>query len=149
MLIQSSWILVTAATGFAVGFLRWLFKFPRSLPGIISEINDGNVNPTNVPLIICLSAVSICGGACLGPEFALVQDIKFLKMREYLVKHFLQSNFGGGLSTLFLQHYGEEFHSDDHKLIVWCGMAAALGSLFPSSYLAALLILELSPKETM
>lgn len=48
---------------------------------------------------------------------------------------------GGGIAT-FIREY-VEFDDDDKKLVVLAGMAAAIGSLFPSPILTVLLFFEL------
>ncbi len=66
------WIAVTACAGFAVGLLRWVFEYPENMPGIFQEITMCHVDPKWSPLTYLISAISLGGGASLGPEQALV-----------------------------------------------------------------------------
>ncbi len=66
-------MLVTTGTGFVVGTLRWAFEYPENLPGIFQEIYDYHVHWEWSPLTLLLSALSLAGGASLGPEAALVR----------------------------------------------------------------------------
>ena len=68
---------MTSMTGLAVGTLRWITKYPRVSPGFIDEINSGHVDPTYVLHTLLISAISVSGGACLGPELALVRIIQY------------------------------------------------------------------------
>ena len=65
------WVAVTAAAGVAVGLLRRLTHLPEQTPGLIDDLKDKHVDPRLVPGIVAVSAVSLIGGASLGPEKAL------------------------------------------------------------------------------
>lgn len=65
------WIAVTAAAGVAVGLLRRLTRLPEELPGLIADLKEQHVDPKLVPGLAAVSAVSLIGGASLGPEKAL------------------------------------------------------------------------------
>ena len=67
------WVLVTGGAGLAVGVIRWLFSYPDNLPGIFKDIKSFHVEPKWIPLTYCISAISLAGGATLGPEQALVR----------------------------------------------------------------------------
>lgn len=119
------WIAIPAGTGFVVGVIRWLVDYPFNLPGLFAEIRDYHVEPKWTPWTFVISATSLAGGASLGPEQAL-------------------SNLGGGMATYIAEHYpAESMDSDDRKLLVLSGMAAALGALFPTPLLGVLMIHEL------
>ena len=62
------WIAVTAAAGIVVGLLRRLTRLPEQLPGLIADLQEEEVNPRLVPGTVLVSAVSLIGGASLGPE---------------------------------------------------------------------------------
>jgi H+/Cl- antiporter ClcA len=81
---------------------------------------------------VIISAVSLAGGASLGPEMAL-------------------SNIGGGLATCIHEYVIEIEDLEYRELMTLSGMAAALGALFPSPLLGVLLIIELGspPKSFM
>src|SRR3974390_3572655 len=61
------WVAVTAGAGLIVGLLHRLLHVPAQTPGIIAEIQTGEVNDRLVPAIATISAVSLIGGASLGP----------------------------------------------------------------------------------
>jgi H+/Cl- antiporter ClcA len=65
------WVAVTAGAGVMVGVLRSLTKLPARIPGLIADIEGAHVEPRLVPGIVVVSAVSLIGGASLGPEQAL------------------------------------------------------------------------------
>ena len=69
---EKYWMLITTGTGIAVGLTRWAFSYPDDLPGIFKEISDYHVHWEWSPLTLILSAMSLGGGASLGPEAALV-----------------------------------------------------------------------------
>jgi hypothetical protein len=118
------WIAITTATGFVVGCIRFFSAYPDNLPGLFQEIQAFHVDPTWAPYTIVLSAISLAGGASLGPEQGL-------------------GNLGGGLATYITEHY-LHFEDDDYrKLSVLGGMTAALGALLPSPILGVLMFHEL------
>lgn len=55
-----------------MGLIRWGFAFPDDLPGIFKEISAYHVDPHHSPLVVVISAISLAGGASLGPEQAMV-----------------------------------------------------------------------------
>src|SRR5262245_33179453 len=65
------WVAVTAGAGVLVGLLRRLTRLPKEIPGLIADLEDGHVEPRLAPGIALVSAVSLIGGASLGPEEAL------------------------------------------------------------------------------
>lgn len=108
--------------------LRYFTAYPDNLPGLFKEIKDCHVDPKYSITTIALSAISLCGGANLGPEQAL-------------------GNLGGGAATYLTQYI--TFEDDDRKLVVLSGMTSALGALFPTPMLAVLMLYELgSPPKT-
>ena len=111
---------------------RVLLKYPESIDGIFKEIEHYHVNPKYAPATILLSAISLGGGACLGPEQAL-------------------GNIGGGFATYLVENVIEFPNIADRQLVVLCGMTAAFGALFPTPVLGVLLIYELGqpPKPFM
>lgn len=116
-------MLVTTLTGLLVGCIRYFSKYPEDLSGFFKEINSCHVEPKHVPLTVTISAISLAGGGCLGPEACL-------------------GNMGGGLGTYISELMKLEDEAD-RKLVVLGGMGAALGALFPSPFLGVLLICEL------
>ena len=65
------WVAVTAGAGVVVGLLRSVTKLPAKIPGLIDDIESVDVDTRLVPGIVAVSAVSLIGGASLGPEQAL------------------------------------------------------------------------------
>lgn len=128
---KKSWILITGGAGLIVGLVRYLYSYPDNLPGIFKEITDYHVDPTWSPLTVFISAISLAGGASLGPEQAM-------------------GNLGGGMATYVVENL-LEFEPDNRKLVVLSGMSAALGALFPTPILGVLMIYELGnpPKAYM
>jgi H+/Cl- antiporter ClcA len=83
------WIFISGATGFLVGLVRWTFDYPSNLPGIFKEIQTYHVDPKWVCVTYLCSALSLAGGATLGPEQALVRNISFVSSYIYGVLSFL------------------------------------------------------------
>ena len=65
------WIAATAGAGLVVGLIRKLMKVPEKLPGLFEDLKSEEINPKEVPGLVLVSAVSLIGGASLGPEKAL------------------------------------------------------------------------------
>ena len=65
------WVAVAAAAGVVVGLLRRLTRLPWEIPGLFDDLQTEHVDPGLVPGIVAVSAVSLIGGASLGPEKAL------------------------------------------------------------------------------
>ena len=118
-----SWLFVTTVGGVLVGLMRAIPSFPSQLDGLFREVRDLSVQPSHAPLIFATSCLSLALGASVGPEAAL-------------------GNIGGALGTLL----GElRDQSDRRKAIsAYCGMAGAMGALFPSPVLAVMLMHELT-----
>ena len=57
--------------GVVVGLLRRLTHLPEQTPGLIADLEEQHVDARLVPGIVAVSAVSLIGGASLGPEKAL------------------------------------------------------------------------------
>jgi H+/Cl- antiporter ClcA len=117
------WVAVAAAAGLLVGLLRRYLRVPEVVPGLIEDLRQEHVEHRRVPAIVSVSAVSLIGGASLGPEVALGQ-------------------VGGGTADLIAERRGLE--DDDAKALTLSGMAGAFGGLFSSPLLASFLVLEVS-----
>ena len=65
------WVAVTAAAGIVVGLLRRLTRLPEDVPGLFDDVRAGHVDPRLVPGTVAVSAVSLIGGATVGPEKVL------------------------------------------------------------------------------
>jgi H+/Cl- antiporter ClcA len=106
-----------------VGLLRRLMRLPEELPGLIADLQEEHVNPRLVPGTVLVSAVSLLGGASLGPEKAL-------------------SYIGGGAGGWLSERRG--LGKDDTKLNTLSGFAGAFGGLFSSTVIVVMLILEIA-----
>ena len=62
------WVAVTTAAGVGVGLLRHLTHLPEQTPGLIADLEEQHVDARLVPGIVAVSAVSLIGGASLGPR---------------------------------------------------------------------------------
>ena len=114
---------VTAAAGVVVGLLRRLTRLPKETPGLIDDLQTEHVDTRLVPGIVAVSAVSLIGGASLGPEKAL-------------------GAMGGGAGTWMAARraLGEE----DAQVNTLAGFAGAYGGLFSSTVIVVMLILEVA-----
>ena len=65
------WVAVAAAAGVVVGLLRRLTRLPWEVPGLFEDLKTEHVDPGLVAGVAVVSAVSLIGGASLGPEKAL------------------------------------------------------------------------------
>ena len=117
------WVAVTAAAGLAVGLLRALTKFPAKIPGLIADIESAHIDTGLVPGLVGISAVSLIGGASLGPEQAL-------------------GNMGGGAAAWIARRKGLD--DEDGEANVLNGFAGAYGGLFSSTVIVVMLILEVA-----
>ena len=117
------WVAVTAGAGVVVGLLRSLTKLPAKIPGLIADIEGAHVDTGLVPGIVAVSAVSLIGGASLGPEQAL-------------------GAMGGGAATWMAQRKGLDKEDGDANVLN--GFAGAYGGLFSSTVIVVMLILEVA-----
>lgn len=117
-------IAIPTGAGFLIGLIRFFLSYPDNLPGIFKDINTFHVEPKWVPVTYAISMISLAGGATLGPEQAL-------------------GNLGGGIAY-YISHHLVDFEDEDYdKIFVLAGMASALGALFPTPMLGALMMHEL------
>lgn len=117
------WIAVTGAAGVVVGLLRRLTRLPDQLPGLIQDLQTEHVHTKLVPGIVAVSAVSLAGGASLGPEMAL-------------------GSIGGGAGDWWSRRRG--VGSEDTRVNTLSGFAGAYGGLFSSTVIVVMLILEVA-----
>jgi len=117
------WVAVTGAAGVVVGLLRSWTKLPAKVPGLVAEIESAHVETGLVPGIVAVSAVSLIGGASLGPEEAL-------------------GSMGGGAATWIARRKGLD--EEDADANVLNGFAGAYGGLFSSTVIVVIFILELA-----
>ena len=117
------WVAVTAAAGLVVGLLRRLTRLPEEIPGLIDDLKAGHVEPRLVPGVAVVSAVSLIGGASLGPEKAL-------------------GSLGGGAGSWVSRR--RRLSREDSQLTTLSGFAGAYGGLFSSTVIVVMFILELA-----
>jgi H+/Cl- antiporter ClcA len=117
------WVAVGAAAGVAVGLVRRLTRLPWRTPGLFEDLQTGHVDPRLVPGIAAVSAVSLIGGASLGPEKAL-------------------GSMGGGAGSWLAQRRG--LKASDGQVNTLAGFAGAYGGLFSSTVIVVMLIMEVA-----
>jgi H+/Cl- antiporter ClcA len=117
------WVAVTAAAGLVVGLLHRFLHVPEDTPGIIAEIKTGEVDAKLVPATVLISAVSLIGGASLGPEKAL-------------------GSMGGGVGTWIAKRRALD-PEDSHENVL-AGMAGAYGGMLSSPVIVVMLLLEVA-----
>ena len=117
------WVAVTAAAGVVVGLLRWLTRLPHDVPGLFDDLQSERVDPGLVPGTIAVSAVSLIGGASVGPEKVL-------------------SSVGGGFGGWIARRRG--LGKEDFEVNTLAGIAGIFGGLFSSPVIVVMLILEVA-----
>ena len=117
------WVAVTAGAGVVVGLLHSVTRLPAKIPGLIADIETAHVDTGLVPGIVAVSAVSLIGGASLGPEQAL-------------------GAMGGGAATWIAQR--KRLDEEDGDANVLNGFAGVYGGLFSSTLIVVMLILEVA-----
>ena len=117
------WVGVAAGAGLLVGILRKVLRMPDKTPGIIENLKSEEVDPALVPSIVAVSAVSLIGGASLGPEVAL-------------------GSMGGGAGTWLARW--RKLGDSDAKATTLSGIGGAFGGLFSSPLMAVILVLEIA-----
>jgi H+/Cl- antiporter ClcA len=117
------WVAVAAGAGLVVGVLRKVLRMPEKTAGIIENLKSEEVDPALVPSIVAVSAVSLIGGASLGPEVAL-------------------GSMGGGAGTWLARR--RDLDNDEIKATTLSGIGGAFGGLFSSPLMAVILVLEVA-----
>ena len=121
------WVAVTAGTGVLVGALRRFFRLPAKLAGTVEELQEQRVEPSMVLKAVAVSAVSLAGGASLGPEDAL-------------------GKLGGGLGTWVSER--KKLDERTRATNTLTGISGAYGGMLSSPILASILTLELARPQT-
>ena len=117
------WVAITAAAGIVVGLLRRLTRLPEEVPGLFEDVRAGHVDPRLVPGTMAVSAVSLIGGASVGPEKVL-------------------ASMGGGVGSWVAQRRG--LSKEDSEVNTLAGIAGIFGGLFSSPVIVVMLILEVA-----
>ena len=116
------WIPMATGFGVLVGLLRRWLTAARQ-PDLFAEIADAHVDHKVVPASVAVSAVSLMGGASLGPEGGL-------------------GLLGGGLGDWIAKRTRAD--PDTRKAHTLTGMAGAFGGLFTAPLLGPLMIAEVA-----
>src|SRR5664279_454739 len=117
------WLAVTVGAGVVVGLLHRLMHLPEQTPGFVADLDHESVDIRLVPGIAAVSAVSLMGGASLGPEKAL-------------------GSIGGGAGSWLAAR--RRLTTEDSQVTTLCGFAGAYGGLFSSPVIVVMMILELA-----
>jgi H+/Cl- antiporter ClcA len=117
------WVAVTAAAGVLVGLLRNWTKLPDKTPTLVGDLQSQHIEPSVVPGILAVSAVSLIGGASLGPEQAL-------------------GTAGGWAGGWIARRRG--LSADDAKVNTLAGFAGSYGGMFSSVLIVVAFITELA-----
>ncbi|HEX5909310.1 MAG TPA: chloride channel protein [Thermoleophilaceae bacterium] len=116
------WIPLATGFGLLVGLLRRWITAARQ-PDLTAEIGEAHVDRKVVPASVGVSAVSLMGGASLGPEGGL-------------------GLLGGGLGDWLAKRTGAD--PETRKAHTLTGMAGAFGGLFTAPLLGPLMISEIA-----
>jgi H+/Cl- antiporter ClcA len=115
------WVAVTAGAGVVVGVLRRVTRLPEEVPGLFDDLKAERVNPGVVPGTVAVSAVSLIGGASVGPEKVL-------------------ASMGGGVGSWLAQRRG--LNKENSQVSTLAGIAGMFGGVISSPVIVVMLILE-------
>jgi H+/Cl- antiporter ClcA len=117
------WVGVTTTAGVVVGLLRWWTRLPESVPGLFEDLRGRSFDTRLVPGIVAVSAVSLVGGASVGPEKVLAA-------------------VGAGAGRWMSQWRGLD--EGDANVNAFAGIAGIFGGLFSSPVIVVMMILEIA-----
>lgn len=116
------WVVVTTGAGLLVGVLRWRLAVPEDPTGSLAAIQEARVDHATAVQTISVSAVSLIGGASLGPFDA-------------------GTRAGGGIGNWFSTRLNlpEEMRATNNL----SGINGSIGGLLTAPVLATLFVTEL------
>lgn len=117
------WIAVTTGAGALVGLLRVLTRVPAKQFGALAEIQEARVDYKTAPQTVLVSAVSLIGGASLGPFDAAVRS-------------------GGAFAEWWSARRG--LNEEMRRVNTLSGIAGGVGAALTAPFVAPILNLELS-----
>jgi H+/Cl- antiporter ClcA len=117
------WVAVTAAAGVVVGLLRRLTRLPEEVPGFFEDLKAEHFDARLVPGTVAVSAVSLIGGASVGPEKVL-------------------ASMGAGAGSWLARR--RELGDEDSQVNTMAGIAGIFGGVFSSPVIVVMLILEVA-----
>lgn len=119
---EAWWLLVTTGAGLLVGLVRLVTTVPKKATGALAEVGAARVDDRTAPQMVVISAISLIGGASLGPFDAGVRS-------------------GGAVAEWWSAR--RELPEDQRSVNVLSGIAGGVGALVTAPFAAALLNLEL------
>jgi H+/Cl- antiporter ClcA len=119
---EAWWLLVTTGAGLLVGLVRLVTTVPKKATGALAEVATARVDDRTAPQMVLISAISLIGGASLGPFDAGVRS-------------------GGAAAEWWSARRG--LPEDQRAVNVLSGIAGGVGALVTAPFAAALLNLEL------
>ncbi len=117
------WVAVTAGAGVVAGVLRRLTRLPDEVPGMFDDLRAERLDASLVRGTMAVSAVSLIGGASVGPEKVL-------------------ASMGAGAGSWMARRRG--LGEEDSQVSALAGIAGIFGGLFSSPVIVAMLILEIA-----
>lgn len=116
------WLAILGGAGVLVGILRMVWRVPEELGGSLTAIQDATVDTSSALPAIAVSAVSLIGGASLGPFDAGIRS-------------------GGAVGEWFSRW--RRLPEEMREVNTLSGINGALGSLLTAPILATLMVTEL------
>lgn len=116
------WLVITGGAGLLVGWLRHWLKVPEDPTGSLAAIQEARVDHRTALQTIAVSAVSLIGGASLGPFDAATRS-------------------GGGIGSWFSERL--KLPEEMRETNVLSGINGGIGAMLTAPVLATLFVSEL------